>query len=171
MLPSDLDRLGPAALWGALDAETRQLAAESLYADPSGRREGDLAVAATLRFRETTVRKLPQQQRIGYLLRAVRVDDALASSLLVALHLGRRRPILSAFLERLGIPQKDGVIDSEHDLQPPAEDRLAAAVEDLFGAFPAAEVELYVTTLVALDRAAWGGLAAVLRGRSASRTA
>ena len=46
----------------------------------------------------------------------MRPDDSLATSLLLALHLGRRQPLLSAFLDRMGIPHDEGMIDPDHEL-------------------------------------------------------
>src|SRR5712691_437865 len=85
--------LTPARLWVSLPAEIRVLAARSWdWKSPETRREADLAIARSLNFREAFVRKLPLEKRIGYLASAVRADDQLASTLLVALHLEHRRP-------------------------------------------------------------------------------
>ena len=40
-----LEDLSPASVWSALDPETRQAAARSLYADKEARREADMAIA------------------------------------------------------------------------------------------------------------------------------
>ena len=136
-LPKDLDlnRLTPAKLWSALDEETRLAAAQSLYRgtwdDPDGRRESDAAIAAALRFRPVAVRRMPVEKRVGYLLRAVRPGDSLASSLLLALHIDRRSELLERFLGRLEIPQEGGVIDPDHDVQPPGVESLRAAAAEL----------------------------------------
>jgi hypothetical protein len=165
-----LEELEPAALWAELDDGTRRLAAESLYGGArdsgAGRAEADRAIAAAIRFRPVAVRRLPVERRVGYLLRVVRPDDALATSLLLALHLERRVPLLEAFLDRLEIPQQDGAIDDGYDLQPPPGDRLAAAVDGLED-FPRGEVEIYLASLVALDPDTWGGLVPILRERFA----
>jgi len=163
-----LDELEPAMLWAELDDETRRAAAESLYHGArdggAGRADADRAVAAALRFRPVAVRRLPLGRRVDYLLRAVRADDAMATSLLLALHLERRAPMLEAFLDRLGIPQQAGAIDDDHDLQPPSAESLAAAL-DALDSFAREEVEVYLASLIALDHATWGGLIPILRGR------
>jgi hypothetical protein len=159
------EELTPARLWAELDDETRRIAARSLYrgewADPLSRREADLAIAEALRFREVAVRKLSADRRVDYLLRAVRPDDSLARSLLLALHLGQRKPILEAFLDALEIPHEGGMIDENFDLEPPDVTRLAGAVETLRSGFPDDEVEVYLTSLLAMDPETWGGLADV----------
>lgn len=167
-LPRDLspEGLTPAKLWECLDADTKTQAVRSLYKgewdDPGGRVEADAAIAAAIRFRDSAVRKLPLEKRVGYLLRAVRPDDSLANSLLLALHLDGRKAMLSAFLDELGIPQVEGMIDEDFDLDPPDPDRLRAAVRVLQEGFPADEVEVYLWSLLAIDPDTWGGLAALL---------
>lgn len=160
-----LEELSPTAIWTHLDPETRQLAARSLYADKESRREGDLAIATTLRFREIAVRKLPLEQRIGYLTRAVHPDDSLAASLLVALHLEQRRPLLEAFLTALGIPQTDGVIDPDHELVAQDESALSDAIGQLDARFEAPEIDLYLACLLAMDPDPWAALIPLLRRR------
>ncbi len=149
----------PVRVWNALDDATRRLAAESLYADAAGRREGDLAIAQALRFREQAVKKLPVAQRVAYVLKAVRGDDNVASSLLLALHLQQRAPLLEAFLGELGIPNDGGMIDEEFDLEPPSAEALGKAVERVRADFPAEHVRVYLQSLVALDGVTWAGLA------------
>jgi hypothetical protein len=158
-------------LWSGLDEETQKLAARSLYhatgVAGSGRAEADEAIAAAIRFRVSAVRRLPVDRRVGYLIKAVRPDDSLACTLLLALHLEQRVRMLEAFLVRLGIPQQRGLIDESHELQPPDPEALAAAVDELSSGFPRDEVELYLTSLIAFDRDTWGGLARLLKRQPA----
>ena len=90
-----LDKLTPVRLWSELDGPTRVQAAEALFeGDPSLRGQAHQAIAAALRFRVAGVRKLSVGKRIDYLARVVRPEHELASSLLMALHLGRRQALL-----------------------------------------------------------------------------
>lgn len=162
----DLTTCAPSQLWAALEPETRLAAARCLYAHDWGeaptRREADFAIMQGMRFRETAVRQLPVDKRATYLARSIRPTDSLASSLLLALHLEQRRPILAAFLDALKIPHKDGLIAENYEVKPPSEAALGKAAKALRDAFPAAEVELYLVSLYVLDRDTWGGLASVL---------
>jgi hypothetical protein len=158
-----LEDLTTAQLWQALDPETRTHAAESLYADKALRREGDHAIATQLRFREVAVRKLPIDQRVSHLLRSVRPDDSLAATLLLALHMGDRRPLLEAFLTELDIPHQGGIIDEDHELTPPDPDHLTNAVSHIYDNFPDTEVTIYLTTLHAMDPASWSRVAPLIR--------
>lgn len=161
-----LDRLTPSRLWGALDAPTRRAAAESVYRggrnDDVTRLQADAGIAASLRFREVAVRRLPLERRIAHLARSVRPDDTLASSLLLALHLDKRKALLEAFLDALEIPHTAGAIDEAWDMRAPDAPALRRAVDSLHAAFPAEEVELYLTSLLAMEPQTWGGLADLL---------
>ena len=159
-----LDKLTAARLWSALDPPTRTLAAQALFdGDRSMRHQADHAIATALRFRDAGVRKLSVDRRIGYLVRVVRPDDELASSLLMALHLGCRQELLSAFLDELEIPNEDGLIASDHEAIPIPTETLEPAVGKLRERFDGAEVELYLASLLVLDPNTWGGLTEILR--------
>lgn len=164
-----LQDLTPARLWAELDPETREVAARTIYSDAldddTSRLEADTAIANTLRFRPVAVRKLPLDKRVGYLLRAVRADDSLASTLLLALHLGRRRAMLGAFLDGLGIEHEDGVIQVD-DFETPTAEQLTDAVEAVYEGFPANEAEVYFATLIVMEPEVWEGLIEVLERRS-----
>jgi hypothetical protein len=162
-----LDSLTPSRLWTEIDADTRSLAARCLYDpdwdDAGGRAEADMAIAGALRFRHAAVRRLPLDKRVDYLTRAVHPDDSLATSLLRALHLSRRREMLGTFLDALGIPQQDGMIDTDEKLDPPPSEALLAAAGTLRERYPADHVDLYLVTLLTMDADFWAGLADVVR--------
>jgi len=162
----DLASCAPSQLWAALEPEVRVAAARSLYAHDWGqsptRREADFAIMQGMHFRETAVRQLPIEKRAGYLARSIRPNDSLASSLLLALHLEQRRPILTAFMDALGIPHTDGLIAEDHDVKPPTAAELKKAAKILRASFPESDVDLYLASLYVLDRDTWGGLAGVV---------
>ena len=164
-----LEGITPSRLWTHLDPEVRTLAARSFYAhdwgDGGTRREADLAIAQTLRFREASVRKLTVEKRVEYLARAVRPSDTLAHSLLLALHLEQRRPLLAAFLDELGVPHHDGLIAEDHDMTAPDPQPLRRAASQLLQRFPPHEVEVYFATLLTMDAEVWAPLAEILSER------
>lgn len=165
-----LDRLSPSRLWAHVDAETRLEAARALYAhdwsDGAPRHEADASIALGMRFREATVRQLPVERRAAYLARNVSPNDSLASSLLLALHLEHRRPLLSAFLDALGIPHDDGVIAEADGVDPPEAGRLREATAGLGLKFARAHLDLYIASLLAIDPVTWGGLAEIAAERA-----
>jgi len=164
----------PARLWAELDPGTRRQAAAALYrgtrGHAAGRREADAAISAVLRFREVAVRRLTIERRVGYLSGAVRPDDGLATSLLLALHLERRTALLRTFLDQLGIPHQDGVIDDEADVDQIDFRRLDEAVDGLYAVHPREQVELYLASLITMEPEMWRGLAEALRRRQTSRS-
>lgn len=171
----DFRNLTPARLWRSLEADERVLSARAFFThawgDPAARREGEMAIARALRFREDAVRKLPIEKRAAYLAKAVQPPDSLAGSLLLALHLEERRELLGAFLDALGVPHERGMIAEDHDLKPFAQEALAHAAGALDARFPAREVDVYLAALLALDSGTWEGLADVLESRRAAARA
>jgi len=149
-------------LWSSLDRDTRSLAARSLYAhdwgDTAPRREADLAIAHSLRYRETAVKQLPIEKRAEYLARLSRPHDSLVTSLLLALHLEARVTMLCAFLDGLGLPHERGLIDASFDLQPVPASKLEPAAAALYERFPRPEVDLYLACLKTLDPETWAAL-------------
>ncbi|ANM29963.1 hypothetical protein ABI59_10855 [Acidobacteria bacterium Mor1] len=161
-----LDDLSPARLWSSLPAETRTLAGKSVYSsdweDAQARKEVNLSIAMAIRFREVAVRKLPVDKRVNYLVKAVRPDDGLAATLLLALHLVERKDMLEAFLNKLGIPNKGGLIDESHDPETPDAETLKAATDHLYESFDDDQVDVYLASLLAMDADAWEGLVEIL---------
>ena len=162
-----LDELTPTRLWVTPDAPTRALAARALFdGDRQVRDQANHAIAIALRVRDAGVRKLSLDRRVDYLARVVRPDDALASSLLIALHLRCRQPLLVCFLEALQIPHQAGMVADDYELGRVAADALEPAVAQLREHFDAGDVDVYLARL-ALDPDVWGELGEVLQGAGA----
>lgn len=161
--------LSPSRFWTFLPQPTRLLAARALYAhdwgDGATKREADLTIMRRMNFREQAVRQLPVDRRANYLATSARPDDSLASSLLLALHLEHRRPMLGLFLDTLGIQHEGGLIAEEHEIEPPSEASLAKAADAIVAAHGAADAELYLLTLLVLDPRTWAGLEPWLTAR------
>ncbi len=155
-----LDGLRPSSVWSALDPDTRRLAGRAVYLrgwdDGSARAEIDAAICDAIRFRPLMVRRMPVDKRVDHLLRSVRPDDDVASTLLLALHMVHRRGMLCVFLDELGIPHEQGLIEDEPE--PPDDARLGETVRRLYEEFSRDEVDVYLATLLASDERVWGGL-------------
>ena len=136
--------------------------------DRSTRDQANHAIALALRFRDAGVRKLSVDRRVDYLARVVRPDEALASSLLMALHLVCRQALLVSFLDELQIPNHDGLISEDYELGPVGAEVLEPAVVRLREHHDLAEVEVYLASLLALDPDIWGGLGQFLQADRAS---
>ncbi len=140
--------------------DRKSTAAEAFWTDDEStaqQLEALAHIARQLKFRLQSVQKFPLEKRVHYLASVPAVSDAVAGRALIVYHLAHQRALLQAFLDRLGIPNEDGLINEHVD--PPAPEALAQAAEALAGQFPPDDVRLYFATLVAQDPETWSGLA------------
>jgi hypothetical protein len=141
--------------------ERRTLAAELFWNDEQSAEqqvEACASIATHMKFRAKTVLTLPVEKKVQYLLRLPTITDAVAARALVNYHLAEQRPMMSAFLDALGITHEDGLIADE-TVQKPEVERLRAAAAGIAETYPADDVSLYFSTLVSQDPDTWGGLA------------
>src|SRR5262249_30481065 len=108
------------------------------------------------KFRPKTVFGLDPERKTRHLASLPNLSDAVAGRVLVLYHLAERRPMMSAFLDALGIEHENGLI--KDDTVKPAPDALASAAGPLAGSYPAADVSLYLNTLLCQDAETWGAL-------------
>jgi hypothetical protein len=144
--------------------DKRVAAADAFWREEEGaeqQAEATVLLARRLNFRVKSVHGLPVERRARHLANVADVSDALAGRALVAYHFAAERPLMTMFLDELGIAHEEGLITAEEVSAPP-QARLAAAVEKLRTSFPADAVELYLKTLLALDGDTWTGLNALL---------
>jgi hypothetical protein len=149
-----------AHIWRDMSAEQRLAAASALWDDPDSTHqqvEAVHAIARQLRFRPQSVLKLPLEKRARHLAALRAVSESLASRALVVYHLATKRPMLEAFLDRLGIAHEHGLI-AEGDKAAPEAAALHEAGAALLAAFPPADVRVYFLTLAAQDPSTWEGL-------------
>jgi hypothetical protein len=77
---------------------------------------------------------------------------------LIALHVSGRSEMLAAFLDSLGVPHQQGVIEETPEPALVTEDKVSHAADALVTRFPREQVVLYFLTLVVLEPEAWAGL-------------
>jgi hypothetical protein len=149
-------------LWRRLAPQERLEAATQFWKEPPAEvAAGALAaIVRARRMRPQAARALPDEQKARALAQVLDPGETVAGALVVALHLGVRRPMLSAFLELLGIPHEDGILKEEAaQLPPPDEERAEAAVREMGKRFPAREIEIYLNALWLQDPIHWRALA------------
>jgi hypothetical protein len=150
----------PARLWKDLPVEKRVQAAEAFWRDESSpdvqvqQMEATLLLARRLNFRPKSVSALAVERRARLLAQVGEVSDAVATRALIAYHFAAQRPLMGAFLDALGIGHDQGLITDE-SVDPPARDRLAAALDLVRATFNAEDVDLYARTLAVLDGETW----------------
>ena len=149
----------PARVWKGMTAEQRLRAAEALWRSDEARGDQQaavLAIAKHLKFRPKSVTALDRDRKVRYLAAVPDLPEDLAAHVLIVYHLAEQRPMMSAFLDALGIAHDQGTI--EQDAASPDAAKFGAAVAAIRGSYPPQDVALYLDTLVSQDPGAWGAL-------------
>jgi hypothetical protein len=120
--------------------------------------EACATIATQMKFRAKTVLNLPVEKKTSYLVRLPNLTDAVAARALVNYHLERQRPMMSAFLDAVGIAHENGLINDEAVAKPES-DKLREAAAELVAKYPADDIALYFSTLISQDPETWGELA------------
>lgn len=152
-------------LWKHLEAEDRLAAAAAFFKEPSPEGVG-MALGAIVKarhMRPQAARALAPEAQARILATVLDTAEALAASLLVALHLGERRPLLAAFLDALTLPHENGVLKEESEPAPVGEAQVRKGLAALAG-FPRTQVETYFNTLWLQDPERWSALEKVTEG-------
>ena len=148
-------------LWKRLTPAERLQAATEFWREPPQEMiaNGLAALAKARHMRPQSARALAAEEKAGALAQVLDPGEALAGSLVVALHLGGRRALLAAFLTELGIPHEDGVLKEEAaEAAAPTLEQIQGAVKSLVGRFPSREIETYLNALWLQDPDRWGAL-------------
>ena len=156
----DLSDYRPSKLWRRMPLERRIDAADLFWNDEHSadqQMEAVASIATHMKFRPRSILALTPDKRARYLAQLPTVSDAIAARALVNYHLERQRPMMSAFLDSLGIAHDNGLI-SEENVPKPEEAKLKQAAKDLASSYPAEDVSLYLATLVSQDPDTWSGL-------------
>ena len=156
----DLSNFRPSKLWRKMPLDRRVDAAGLFWDDEHSaeqQMEAVSAIAAHMKFRPRSVISLAPDKRAKYLAQLPTISDTIAARALVNYHLERQRPMMSAFLDLLGIAHENGLIAEENVAKPDAA-KVQQAVKELAAKFPADEVSLYLSTLVSQDPEAWDAL-------------
>lgn len=145
-------------LWKLMTDAQRKLAAEAFWNEgEAGAEHAEVVglLSRRLNFRVKSVLALPLEKKVKYTAGLAAVSDGVAGRLLVTFHLTHQRPMMSAFLDALGVAHDNGLISDEAAPAVDA-DKLPAAVEAIRAQFPAEDVNLYLHTLRLQDHATWG---------------
>jgi hypothetical protein len=158
----------PSRLWKELAPDTRLTLAEAFWREDEDdapeaglqHAEAVAAIARRLNFRAKSVQALPVERKARQLAQLADVSDAVATRALIAYHFSAQRPMMTAFLNALGVANDNGLITAEN-VAAPEPDQLRAAVGQL-SEFPADAVSLYLRTLSAVDEDTWKNLDGVI---------
>ncbi len=163
-LKDAVEARGPYAVWDLMDEEERREAAAATWdaADAETRSLVQAAMARELKFRPQTVRKLPAAKVAGRLAQVAKdLPENVLFQFLFHHHMENRRPLLVEFLDTVGLPHEEGVLDLPEDAAPPEEARVRKAAEALLAAHGTRGL-VYLATLFVADPEFWAGLGPVL---------
>ena len=154
--------LTPGRLWKNMTPAQRLAVAQAFWLDEQAtddQIQAVMLIAQQKKFRPKSVIALVVERKAHHLASLLNLSDALAARALLVYHLAEQRPMMGAFLDALGIAHENGLIQ-EDEVKPDAA-RIAPAAAHIAEQYPAAEVSLYLNTLLCQDPATWGGLADV----------
>jgi hypothetical protein len=163
-LKDAVDRRGPYAVWDVMTEEEQRAAAAALWenADRDSRMLVEVALAKELKFRPHSVARLSADRVVG---RLVRLADEIPENVLFQFlfhhHMAERRELLSEFLDAVGLPHENGVLDLPEEFETPEESSVARAAVDLVAKHGHAAL-VYLATLKVADGDFWKGVDQVL---------
>jgi hypothetical protein len=163
-LKDAVKRRGPYAVWDLLTEDERRAAAAALWdnADKESRAPVELVLAKELKFRPHSVARLSTDRVAGRLVRlAEEIPENVLFQILFHLHMAERRALLSEFLDALGLPHDNGVLDLPEDFDALDETAVARAAAQLVANRGHAAL-VYLATLKVADSDFWSGVDAVL---------
>jgi len=118
-----------------------------------------LLISQLKKFRPKTVVSLDEDRKARHLASLASLPDGLAARALVVYHLAEQRPMMSVFLDALGVAHENGVI--QDDGITPDPDKVGPAAAEIAQQFTPDTVSLYLNTLLCQDPQTWGALAHV----------
>jgi len=155
---------GPLAVWELMTEEEKKASAAALWtnADRESRMAVEMLVAKEMKFRPQSVRKLSAERVAPRLARiAETLPETVFFQFLFHLHMDQRREIMVTYLDAVGLPHKDGVLDLPEDAEAPTADATVSPAKDLI-ADKGREALVYLATLAVADEAFWSTMLPVL---------
>jgi hypothetical protein len=155
--------VSPNRVWRQLPNEIRVSASEVFWAEPgSGQKQlifGALAKAKSVR--EISVRRAPLERLINWTAATLTLPDQIVTNLLQDYLLKAHRAVIVNYLDLLGIPHSDGMIEEGLDLASLPKERVQDAARTLLASTDRPGAELYLKYLV-LQGGPWSVIEEVL---------
>ena len=158
----DVTTLTPSRLWKRMTLDQRLRAARAFWEDDAAtddQLQAVLLISQRKKFRPKSVVSLDSDRKARHLAGLPALPDTIVARALIIYHLAEQRPMMSAFLDALGIAHENGLIQEEHVV--PDSAKLGPAAAQIAQQYPADSVSLYLNTLLCQDPETWGGLAEV----------
>jgi hypothetical protein len=161
--------LTPSRLWKQMTLEQRLQAGRAFWQDEQAsddQVQAVLLIAQQKKFRPKSVVSLNDERKARHFASLTSLPDGLAARALILYHLAEQRPMMSAFLDALGIAHENGLI--QDDLAAPDPAKLGPAVAQIAEQHPPESVSLYLNTLLSQDSKTWEALGPLLQEREKS---
>ncbi len=163
-LKDAIDARGPLAVWDLMTEDEKKLAAAALWvnADRESRMAVEMVLAKDMKFRPQSVKKLSTERVAPRLARlAADLPETASFQFLFHLHMAERRDLMVEYLDAVGLPHKEGVLDLPEDAEAPTADAVTGPARELL-AKHGRDALVYLGTLAVADAAFWEGITGVL---------
>ena len=155
---------GPLAVWDLMTDEEKKAAAVALWtnADRESRMAVEMLVAKEMKFRPQSVRKLSADRVAPRLARlAAEMPESAFFQFLFHYHMAEGRELMVEYLDAVGLPHEDGVLDLPEDAEPPTGEAAAGPARELIAKHGRSAL-VYLGTLAVADADFWAGMTPVL---------
>jgi len=163
-LKDAVEARGPLAVWDLMTDDEKKQAAAALWAnaDRESRMAVEMMIAKEMKFRPQSVRKLSAEKVAPRLARLAAEMPATAFfQFLFHFHMAEGRELMVEYLDAVGLPHKEGVLDLPDDAEAPTAEAAAGPARDLI-AKHGREALVYLGTLAVADAEFWDGMLPVL---------
>jgi hypothetical protein len=142
--------LSATRIWRQLPNEIRVSASKVFWAEPTKEQKQFLfaALAKAKNVREISVRRAPLERLVNWTAATLTLPDPIASNLLQDYLLHDHRATIARYLELLGIPHSEGIIEDNYDLASVPKERIQDAARTLLASTDRPAAELYLKYLV-----------------------
>ncbi len=142
--------LSASRIWRQLPNEIRVSASKVCWAEPTKEQKQLLfaALAKATNVREISVRRAPPARLISWTAATLSLPDQIVNSLLQDYLLHDHRATIVSYLDLLGIPHSDGIIEESFDLASLPKERVQDAARTLLASTTRPAAELYLKYLV-----------------------
>jgi len=148
-------------IWNTMGPERRLAAAQTFWSNPEqkmAQRTAEAVLAKRLKARPVFLKRLPVEKKASYLAQEMAMNPEIWDAVMVSYHLTSHRPMLTEFLDALGIRNNDGYLETAEGVQPPSSDALEGAIAGLAAKYPKTDVLVYLAALVLQDPDFWTNL-------------
>jgi hypothetical protein len=143
-------QLSATRIWRQSPNEVRVSASKLFWSEPT-KEEKQLLVAAiakATKIREITVRRAPTERLVNWTAATLSLPELIANNLLQVYLLHDHLATIVSYLELLGIPHTDGIIEESFDLAALPKERVQDAARTLLASADRPAAELYLKYLV-----------------------